>query len=178
MIVLSWILAGAATVLGALGIVKLIDPTPTSTMLAALRVPGRDLAARLLGAGEVVVAVVVLSDGPVVAVVALAVAYWSFTIGLVVLRRRSPDTPCGCVGRWSGPPSMRHIAINGVLASSAVACVATGTTAWPTLSGPVSTTAYWLSAMIASVGVIAAMSSSPAVGSKDARTGTRWRSKP
>jgi hypothetical protein len=177
-VVLSWIVAGAATVLGALGVVKLIDPTPTSTMLAALGVPAGNLAARLLGAGEVVLAVVVLSDGPVVAMVALALAYWSFTIGLVVLRRRSPATPCGCVGRWSGPPTRRHIAINGVLASAAVVCVATGTTAWPTLSGPVSTTAYWLSATIASVGVIAAMSSAPAVGSNDARTGPVRRSKP
>lgn len=175
---LSWIVAGAATVLGALGVIKLIDPAPTSTMLAALGVPGRDVAARLLGGAEVAVAVVVLSDGPAVAMVALALAYWSFTLGLVVLRRRSPATPCGCVGRWSGPPTRRHIAINGALATAAAACVVTGTTAWPTLSGAVSTTGYWLSAMIAAVVVIAAMSSTATMGPARAHPGPGRKSQP
>lgn len=177
MFVMSWILATAATVLGALGLVKLIDPAPTSRMLSALPVPGGHLGARLLGAAEVAVAVVVLADGPAAAVVALSFAYWSFTIGLVVLRRRSPTTPCGCVGRWSGPPTRGHIVINGVLASAAVVCVATGTTAWPDLPGAASTIVYWLSAMIAAVGVIAAMSARAATGSVG-DAGPMRRSKP
>lgn len=155
---MSWCVAVAAVVLGSLGTVKLIDPSPTATMLAALGIPGGNLAARLLGAVEVLVGVVVLSDGPAMAVAALAAAYGSFSIGLVVLRRRSPLTPCGCVGRWSGPPSWRHVAINTALGMAALAGAVTNTTSWPLLSGVMSTTVYWLSVMIGAVAVIVALS--------------------
>jgi hypothetical protein len=157
-LVLSWCVAVAAVVLGSLGTVKLIDPAPTATMFEALGIPGRNLGARLLGAVEVVVGVVVLSDGPAVTVAALAAAYGLFSIGLVVLRRRSPSTPCGCVGRWSGPPSWRHVAINSALAMAALVGAVTSTTSWPVLSGAMSTTVYWLSVMIAAIAVIVALS--------------------
>ena len=158
MIALSWLLAVGAVVLGALGIVKLVDPNPTSTMLDAVGMPGHNLTARLLGVVEVMVAVAVLADGPQFAAVILAGMYSAFAIGLLVLRHRSPSTPCGCVGRWSGPPSYRHVAIDAVLAMAAATCVATATTSWPALSGAIPTTTYWLVVIVGSIAVIAAMS--------------------
>jgi hypothetical protein len=161
-IALSWLIAVAALVLGALATVKLVDPAPTSTMLHAMGVPGGNLAARLMGTVELLVAVAVLSAGPVVSVAALATLYIVFAAGLAVLRHRSPATSCGCIGRLSGPPTFRHMAIDAALGSAAVAGAVTATTAWPELSGMASTIAYWLSAMVGAVAVIGALSG-PAV---------------
>jgi hypothetical protein len=157
-VALSWFIAVAAVVLGALAAVKLVDPSPTATMLHALEVPGGALTARLMGAVELLVAVVVLSAGPAASVGALAALYFVFAAGLVVLRHRSPTTSCGCIGRLSGPPTVRHMVIDACLGVAALTGVLTSTTAWPDLSGMVTTSAYWLSVMFGAFAVIAALS--------------------
>lgn len=113
----------AGVVLGAAGATKVIDPGATARTLEAVGAPGGRLAARLLGTLELLIALWLLASGSRWAAAATALAYLVLTLTVVLLRRRSPATPCGCFGAWSGPPSARHLAINlgGVIVSTLVA---------------------------------------------------------
>jgi hypothetical protein len=131
-ILLSWALAVAAVVLAVTGVLKVVDPTSTGPVLQALGLPSGHLAARSVGVIELAVAfAALLTTGPLGAWLVAAV-YGVFTVGLIVVRRRSPATSCGCVGRWSGPPQRRHLAINmaaaGVAAGAAVGAVSVSAT--------------------------------------------------
>ena len=115
----------AGVVLGAAGATKVIDPGPAARMLGAVGAPGGRPAARLLGTIEVLVALWLLAGGTRWAAIATAVLYLVLTLTVVLLRHRSPATPCGCFGTWSGPPSTRHLVINlGGLAVSALTAAA------------------------------------------------------
>lgn len=109
---LSWALAVVAVVLAATGLLKLVDPQPSVPMLKALGLPSSPVAIRGVGVAELGAGLVVLMWDSRVGPALVAVAYGAFTALMVTLRRRSPATSCGCIGRWSGPPLVRHVAIN------------------------------------------------------------------
>lgn len=144
---LSWTLAVVAVVLAATGLIKLVDPQPSAPMLKALGLPSSAVAIRCVGVGELGAGLVVLIWDPTWGPLLVAVAYGSFTALMVTLRRRSPTTSCGCIGRWSGPPLWRHVAINA--AASAVGfgslIAAAGVDATETTMG---TALWWTSVMI------------------------------
>jgi hypothetical protein len=126
-LVLPWLLATAAVVLGVAGLLKLVDPGPTHRMLETLHWPSAPTLVRLLGATELVVALAVLMGSPWPAVLVLT-ALWALFAGTIVrLRQLSPDTPCGCIGSLSGPPTARHLVVNLLGAGVSLAALASGT---------------------------------------------------
>lgn len=158
MIALSWAITVTAVVLAAAGVVKLLDPAPTARMVQAVGLRAGDGAARLIGAGEVVVGVAVVVSGLAVAVAAMAAWYAAFTVTLAVLRVRSPDTPCGCIGRWSGPPARRHLVVNAAAAVCAVAGVATATAPGPPMTASAAVTAwFWAAVLAGSLAMVAVL---------------------
>lgn len=161
----------AGVVLGAAGATKVIDPGATARMLEAVGAPGGRLAARLLGTLEILIALWLLASGSRWAAAATALAYLVLTLTVALLRHRSPATPCGCFGAWSGPPSARHLAINlsGVAVSSvaATAGVIVGPPAGWTGAGVL---AWWLVVVGGSALVVLALA-----GPRHTRAGGRWR---
>jgi uncharacterized protein YjeT (DUF2065 family) len=169
-IVLAWAVAVAAVVLSAAGVLKLVDPAPTAQMARALGLPFGDNTSRLVGIGELVVGVGVLASGAGVALVALGVWYLVFTAALAVLRVRSPATRCGCIGRWSGPPSLRHLAVNSAAAACALGAAVTATAPAPAAdSSSVAAAWFWVAVLAGSVAMTALLASS----SKSPRAVTR-----
>ncbi|MEO8697664.1 MAG: MauE/DoxX family redox-associated membrane protein [Acidimicrobiales bacterium] len=115
-----WIIA--SVVLAASGW-KLANPAPTARALRALVGPagarrpatqGSWLwSARLLGAAEAAVALVVVGQGGKAAYV-LAALYVAFAVTALRLRNRNVD--CGCFGAASAKASWIHVVINMVAA--------------------------------------------------------------
>lgn len=169
MIVLAWAVAVAAVVLSAAGVLKLVDPAPSAQMARALGLPFGDNTSRLVGIGELVVGVGVLASGAGVALVALGVWYLVFTAALAVLQVRSPATRCGCIGRWSGPPSLRHLAVNSAAAACALGAAVTATAPAPADSSSVVAAWFWVAVLAGSVAMTALLASS----SKSPRAVTR-----
>jgi hypothetical protein len=105
------------------GLGKLLRPTVTRDALALSRLPAASWLVRLLGAGEIALAVTVLVIGGPVAFAALAVAYAGF-IGVAEHQRRA-GRGCGCFGAASstavGP---LHLGVD------AFAALAAGAAAW------------------------------------------------
>jgi hypothetical protein len=129
MLVLAWFLAVTAVVLGVSGVLKLVEPEPTARMLSALAWPHGAVVVRVIGVAEVAVAVAVVAGAGRAAIVVMAVLWAAFTGTLIQLRRRSPSTPCGCLGEWSGPPTLRHLAVNlGALVVTVIAGISATTT--------------------------------------------------
>ncbi len=116
--VLFWV---TCTVLVVAGASKLSEPSGTAAALGALGIPGRDAAARALGAVEVGLGLGGLAVGGRVIAAGVAVAYAFFAVVVLVARRRGLAS-CGCFGARSAPPSPVHVAVNAV--SAAVAAVA------------------------------------------------------
>jgi len=144
-VVVVSVLAGvAAVVLGAAGAVKAVDPTATARMLTAVGVGGGTRTARLLGVVEVAVALWLLLDGGQWPAAATAVIYAALTAVVVTLRRRSPMTPCGCFGAWSGPPARRHVALDAGAALAAAVAAVTHTSVAPPSGSVGATTGWWL----------------------------------
>ncbi len=111
----AWI--GAALVAVA-GVAKVRRPAATTESLALAGLPDRPVLARLLGVGEVVLAVTVLATGSRIAVAALALAYLAFT-GVSWHLLRTDQGSCGCFGEVDAPLSRIHVATNVVLAVAA-----------------------------------------------------------
>lgn len=129
--VVSLLLAVAAVVLAVAGVAKLLDPAATATMLASVGLPIGPVAVRGIGLAELGLGVVVLTTAGAAPPALMALAYAMFATTLWRLRQRSPATPCGCIGSWSGPPRSRHLVLNSSGAAIGVVAAATGTTAWP-----------------------------------------------
>jgi hypothetical protein len=83
------------------------------------------VAARLLGAAEILVgafAVAVPGSGPALA---LAITYALFAAFLVALvRRDGPTASCGCLGDRDAPPSLLHAALDLAAAGAGLAVAA------------------------------------------------------
>jgi len=104
------------------GAVKVVDPSGTVGALGMLGVPVGRCTVRMLAANELVLGGVALavSDRIVAALVALSYLVFALVIGIACFRRVPIDS-CGCLGRMETPPSWRHLAVVGVVASGAAA---------------------------------------------------------
>jgi hypothetical protein len=153
-LVLPWLLATVAVVLGVAGILKVIDPVATGQMLDALHAPSSAAAVRILGLIELAVALAVLSGAPWPATALFTLLWVTFTGAITWLRRTSPTTPCGCLGALSGPPAARHLVVTALAAT--VAAVALITRTDTTLLWDGSTGASLLAgiAVVAGAGVV------------------------
>lgn len=117
------IVTGCALAVIASGYLKVFRPAPAQSAIDAADLPflsGMAGSARLVGAAEIVVgAAAVVADHPVTDAL-LAALYASFAVFVDRLRRRSPDTGCGCIGASSQPPGLAHVV---VVLAAAVACM-------------------------------------------------------
>jgi hypothetical protein len=109
----------ACVLLGGAGVAKLVRPGSTSLAARALRLPASTRAVRALGVGELVVATAGAIFGGAAAIV-VAAAYAALAGTALVLWRRAPDTPCGCLGASNEPATGAHVALNACAAIAAV----------------------------------------------------------
>jgi len=117
-VVAQAVAAIALGLLGASGVVKLIDPDPTTGAMGAAGLPSSRSLSRSLGLFEILTAIVALSVGGA-AVIAGAGLYASFAaFTSFALYKRLPIQSCGCFGRDDTPPTRLHLGYN------VVACVA------------------------------------------------------
>jgi hypothetical protein len=158
MVVVSVGAGAAGVVLAAAGVTKLMDPAPTHRLFAALGIGGGSRAARAVGAVELCLGLWLLATGNRWAATLAAVAYLVLVVTVLTLRHRSPTTPCGCFGQWSGPPSARHVVVNVLGASTCALAAATGTAVAP---GGGSTTAgalaWWGAVAITALAAVLAL---------------------
>lgn len=107
-----------AGLLALAGGTKLLRPAATSQAALCLSgLPSRSWLVRLLGAGEVLVAVAALLEAPFAAAV-LAATYVAFTVFVGV-----PLASCGCFAEPDVPPTPVHVAVTAALAACAAADV-------------------------------------------------------
>lgn len=140
--VLTTLVAAAAGLLVPAGIAKLRTPAVARTALGWSLSVG-DRAVRLLGAGEVVLAVAVLVVGGPILTGLLALAYAGFAV--VASRQRARGAGCGCFGATATPTGWTHVALDVTAAVVAVAAVIVVTPAPLALlaaSGPLLGVAY------------------------------------
>lgn len=125
----------ALVLLAASGVTKVLDPDPTRGAMKAGGLPSSSLLAVMLGALEIVAAVVGLVFGGWWLVPA-AVLYLGFTgFTLAAIRNRIPVQSCGCFGNDDTPPSVVHVVYNAIAALAMVILVVTDGDAVP-WSGP------------------------------------------
>jgi hypothetical protein len=115
----------ALGLLGAAGVAKTADPTPTSGALRASHLPAIPWLVRFLGVVEVAAAVVGLAfAGPWV--LAAAVLYLGFAVfTTLAVKNVVPVQSCGCFGREDTPPSWFHVAFNVIALFGLVGVIAT-----------------------------------------------------
>jgi hypothetical protein len=101
----------ACVVLAVAGVKKLRRPDSAVPALAAVGLPASTTTARVVGAGEVVIAGAGAVFGGVAAL-AVAAMYLLLAIVAARLLRRAPSTPCGCLGASDAPASRAHVAVN------------------------------------------------------------------
>lgn len=129
----------AALLLAAAGVLKLRRPAAAAQALRTQRMPSSPGLVRVLGLGELVVAVAALAQAPY-APVLVAAAYAGFTaFVLVPLVTRRPLSSCGCFAEPDTPPTAAHPLVTGGAAAVAVAVAGGGPAGLPALlgSGPV-----------------------------------------
>ena len=127
-------------------------------MMEAFELPSGPVAMRCWGALELAISVTVLAGGPWLATAALGCSYAVFTLMVTLLRRRSPTTSCGCIGRWSAPPTRRHILINAAGALVCAAALVTRSSAVPPTGQLGGTVTYWVMAVAAAAAILVALS--------------------
>lgn len=122
-VVAQAVAAIALGLLGASGVLKWVDPEPTTGAMSAAHLPSSNTLSRLLGLVEMAVSVAALAIGGVstVAAVFLYAAFTVFTLVAVVYR--IPLQSCGCFGREDTPPTVVHVVFN-VVATGALVFVA------------------------------------------------------
>lgn len=114
----------AVLVLGAAGALKLARPDAARVALRAAGLPSSAAAVRVLGAGELAIAIWALGWGGRGAAAAVAAAYLGFAGFAEVVRRRSRGrAPCGCFGSSGAPLTSLHVAVDAVVAAVALAAV-------------------------------------------------------
>lgn len=121
-VTLAVLVALAAGLLVPAGIAKLRDP---AVAREALSLPRRaEPAVRLIGVGELVLAVAVLATGAWQVVAALALTYAAFT--LVASRQRARGASCGCFGASQTPTGWHHVLLDGAAAVAVAAAAVVG----------------------------------------------------
>ena len=115
-------------VLAIAGVRKLHRPAATQTALAAIRLPHSPGIARSTGFVELALALVGAVLGAWFAL-GVAAAYLVLALAAWRLLRRSPGTPCGCLGTTDAPASGAHVLVN-IAAALIAAAAAAGSSPW------------------------------------------------
>lgn len=110
----TWVFAVLLAVAGA---AKVTDPAATSAALQGARLVSDRRLVRLLGAGEIVLAVAVLMLGGRLPAVLLAIAYAVFAA--FAYRQARQGEGCGCFGVSDAPATRLHVVVNVVAATLA-----------------------------------------------------------
>jgi hypothetical protein len=116
--------AVACTTLALAGVRKLVDPASTRGALREMGLPWRGPVVFLIAAGEVFAGVAGIVVGTAWAAAAVAGWYLAFAVFVAVaLRRATPLSSCGCIGRPDTPPTVAHLGydIGAFLLAAAVA---------------------------------------------------------
>lgn len=121
---LAPLFATAAALLVLAGASKLRSPLTARAALRATGVPVGDLAARLLGAGELALGAACLAWPTPLLAGCLAAAYLGFAAVVTQLLRRGAAVPCGCFGADAFSASRLHAAMDLVAAAVCLAAVA------------------------------------------------------
>lgn len=118
------LLHALALVLALAGVRKAIDPAPVAASLRRSGWPSAPVLGRLLGVGEVAVALAVLTVGGPIPAALLGVLYLGFLVFIGSNKLRGADVPCGCFGESTTPPGVAHVAVNVVAVATAALAVA------------------------------------------------------
>ena len=141
----AWIGAGLLILAGT---AKIRRPAASGRAPVLAGLPGGVLPVRLLGAGEVVVALVGLAVGGW-GWVPVALAYAGFTV-FVARQRSRPASSCGCFGEEDVPLTGLHLVVDAALAVGAAAA------AWLQAPGILAAgEGGWLAVPLAAVATIA-----------------------
>ncbi len=117
---LAGLVYAAALLLGAAGVGKVTSPGATRIALRSTGLPASLLAARGLGATEVLIALAAIVLGGPVATALVAVSYLGFTWFARRLQAKTRGAaPCGCFGASSAPVGTLHVVINLLIAAGA-----------------------------------------------------------
>jgi hypothetical protein len=147
-VALAVLVALAAGLLVPAGIAKLRDP---AVARRALDLPRRaEPAVRLLGVGELVLAIAVLATGAWPLVAALALTYAGFTV--VASRQRARGASCGCFGASRTPTGWHHVLLDGAAALVTATAAVVGVTP---AAGLVTTAAPLTGVLLAATGAVA-----------------------
>lgn len=114
-----WLAAGLLVVAG---VAKFPVPDAAMAALHSLRLPSGRIAARLLGAGEVVVGLGAIALGGLPAALGIGVGYAALLA--VAARQRAKQVDCGCFGTAAAPVSRLHLGINATAALAGLAGLA------------------------------------------------------
>ena len=107
------------------GTAKVFTPSPTATALRELKVPKPLIAARLMGAGEVILGIAAIATGAPLLWALVAVSYALFAIFILwALGGDNAVGSCGCFGHEDTPPTPGHAAFNAAAATVAALAVA------------------------------------------------------
>lgn len=130
---IAWIGAGLLLLAG---VAKVRAPAAAADSLALAGLPDRPVLARLLGVGEVVLALAVLVTGHVLAAIALALAYAAFT-GVSWWLLRTDQGSCGCFGEVDAPLSRIHVVTNAAVAVAAAGAATAAVPLPDTMAGTI-----------------------------------------
>ncbi len=152
---LTPVLLAAAALLLIAGVAKLARPAPTSQALRTQGLPDRLELVRLLGAAEVVVALLALADLPLGAeLLALSYAGFAAFVAAALVRGR-PMTSCGCFAEPDVPPTPVHAVLTAALAGGCGVAALAPATGLPDLAAAPVATAV---AAIGTAGLVAWLS--------------------
>lgn len=116
----------ALGLLGASGVLKLVDPEPTTGAMRAAHLPSSNIGSRFLGFIELAVAMAALIDAGIW-ILAAAGLYGAFTVfTAVALITDLPLQSCGCFGREDTPPTAIHVIFNAIVTGSLIFLFFTG----------------------------------------------------
>jgi methylamine utilization protein MauE len=116
-----------AALLGVAGLAKLRRPGPTAVAMRSAGLPSSTGLARVIGATELVIAVLALALGGPSTALVVAAAYVAFASVAIRLVARPAGGGCGCFGDESAPVTNLHVGLN--LAAAVLAGLAA---LWPT----------------------------------------------
>ena len=111
-----WIGSGLLIYAGA---IKFPVPDGAMAGLHSLGLPSGRVAARLLGAAEILTGLTVIIIGGTIAAAASAMTYLALTA--IAARQRAKQVDCGCFGVKTYPVSRLHIGLNATMALASVA---------------------------------------------------------
>lgn len=125
----------AAALLAIAGVAKTLRPQAASIALHAVRLPSSTTLVRLLGLGEVALAVTVAFTAHRALLAAMGAVYLSFAAFVVVSVRAGERASCGCFGEAATPPGPIHVIADGAIAAVALVAAVVAVPPLPDLLG-------------------------------------------